>query len=116
MRAASLVLGVTLVFAGLWINQKPSARTVPVPTPPIEQTFYNPMYRGERLDLCYTLTNDCGARAAERWCRAEKNFSAEVDFEAENVGARGIKTKTIGGDEVCSRNYCGGFKSITCRK
>jgi putative transposase len=83
----------------------------------VERTFYDPMYRGERLDIRFTYANDCGLRAATRWCRVERKFREAVDFDVDsNIGARGIKTKTIGGDQICSGDWCTGYKQIVCKR
>jgi len=113
MRAASLIFGIALIGTGIWINQRSSAGSVG----PTEETFYSPMYRGERLDICFTFADDCGMRAADRWCRAEKHLGMAADFEVDsNLGARGIKTKIIGSDQICSADYCTGYKQIICKK
>jgi hypothetical protein len=110
VRVASFVFGLIFIGLGVWIYQHPNNSAVS------EKTFYNPMYRGVRLDQCYTLANDCGQKAAERWCRSEHSFTTAVSFEVDSkIGERGIKTKTIGNEEICNAPYCTGYRSITCR-
>jgi hypothetical protein len=106
-RAVLFLVGASMLGLSLWLR-----------TYKAEDTFANPMYDGFRLDTCMVFAGDCqGGHSAMRWCRKEKHYTLAVDYEVDtNVGARGIKTKTIGNDDVCDKDYCSAYRSITCRK
>lgn len=82
-----------------------------------EETFYNPIYREMRLDICIAQGGiGCGIEPANKWCRAEKGFKFSTDFNVEQVGLKGIPTKLIGDDTMCREKFCTAFTSITCLK
>lgn len=82
-----------------------------------EETFYNPIYREMRLDICIAQGGiGCGIEPANKWCRGEKGFKFSTDFNVEQVGLKGIPTKLIGDDTMCREKFCTAFTSITCLK
>lgn len=82
-----------------------------------EETFYNPLYREMRLDICIAQGGiGCGIEPANKWCRSEKGFKFSTDFNTEQVGLKGIPTKLIGDDTICREKFCTAFTAITCLK
>ena len=73
------------------------------------------MYDGMRLDVCFEWTKRCGEEPATAWCKTQ-GFSRSIDRLAENVGERGVSTKLIGTQQVCSEEFCASFAYITCEK
>ncbi|WP_437659683.1 hypothetical protein [Sorangium sp. So ce1182] len=76
------------------------------------QRFYNPEYRGYRLDACLVFEGNCGAPAALAFCQ-RKGFQGVNGFNiARNVGT----TMTIGDGKMCARSWppCDGFEFIEC--
>jgi hypothetical protein len=81
----------------------------------IADSFQSPVYRGYRLDWCLRWAEGCGQEAADAWCRL-KGYQYAVRFEIdEDIG--GITpTKIIGTGQMCTEDFCDGFKSIECYK
>jgi hypothetical protein len=76
-------------------------------------TFSNPVYRGYRLDWCRIFEKECGAPAANAFCRLN-GFSGSSAFQFEHNP--GVRTMTIGQNSICepSSHVCDTFSSITC--
>jgi hypothetical protein len=76
-------------------------------------TFANPIYNGYRLDWCRVFENDCGAPAADAFCKAQ-GFSGVSTFEPQNH--MDVPTMTVGQNSVCDPKWhgCDSFASITC--
>jgi hypothetical protein len=76
-------------------------------------TFMNPMVKDKRLDYCLHWRADCGAPAADAYCRQE-GYSRSPSFRiAENIGAQ-VPTLVLGDNRTCSDAGCDGFASINC--
>ncbi len=80
---------------------------------PVSQTFRSPMYRGYRLDWCRIFENECGAPAADAFCKLN-GFNRNGGFQFE--GHPGVRTMTIGQNSICSPtdHVCDSFSFITC--
>ena len=74
------------------------------------QTIADPKVDGVALDLCRTWGNECGAPAADAWCRAN-GFLVSAGHE---VGHDTPPTKVIGGGEICEDPSCDRIVSVTC--
>jgi hypothetical protein len=80
----------------------------------VSRTFSNPSYRGYRLDWCRVFENDCGAPAADAFCR-QLGFSGNGPFQFQpNLS---VSTMTIGQNSICDPHVhrCDSFASITCQ-
>lgn len=117
-RMASFVAGLAFVGLALYLsspNGKPPGGLDEPARPIATKTFAEPMFGGYRLDACYAGVTRCEQETATEWCKSQGYVKA-TQFEMDNVGARGIQTKQIGSQIVCSAPYCGSFKYITCEK
>jgi hypothetical protein len=87
----------------------------PITPPPTNASsiFTNPMYNGFRLDWCRIFENECGAPAANAFCRA-RGFSGVGAFKFQ--ASPGVSTMTVGQNSVCDPQWhrCDSFGSITC--
>jgi hypothetical protein len=89
-------------------NLEPEARAAAA-----SQTFAYPVYDIYRLNYCLRWGSDCGAPAADAWCRA-KGFGGAADFAVDkNIGAV-FPTIVLGEERVCAQFVCDGFAEITC--
>ena len=78
------------------------------------KTFMYPKNDGYRLDWCYNYAQGCGKKAAKAFCKT-KGFLNVVDWAIDkNIGAVST-TKTLGDKRLCDKNFCDGFKFITCK-
>lgn len=77
------------------------------------QVFNNPTYRGYRLDWCRIFENECGAPAADAFCRY-KGFARQTGFQFQRHP--GVQTMTIGQNSICDPNnhVCDSFTYIRC--
>jgi hypothetical protein len=76
--------------------------------------FRQPMFRGYRLDWCKSWGSFCGQGAADAFCKS-KGFSKAESWEIDpDIGLR-TPTYIIGSGQICSENFCDGFKYIKCR-
>jgi hypothetical protein len=77
-------------------------------------TFVNPMYNGYRLDWCRTFETDCGAPAADAFCKAQ-GFGGLITFKFQP--RPGAETMTIGQNSVCDPRWhgCNSFEFVRCR-
>jgi hypothetical protein len=76
--------------------------------------FENPSVNGLRLDVCLHWGVECGAPAANAFCRS-KGYSSARSFEiAYDIGA-GSPTLVLGDGRVCSETACDGFSVIACQ-
>ena len=80
---------------------------------PHNQVFANPVWKGHRLDVCLTWATNCGKPAADAFCR-NKGFAESIHSVADPEAGRS-KTRLIGTDQICDKNFCVGFQMITCR-
>jgi len=79
------------------------------------QTFAYPVYDLYRLNYCLNWGRDCGAPAADAWCR-KQGFGKATDFALdENIGSI-FPTIVLGETRVCAQFVCDGFAEITCAK
>lgn len=80
------------------------------------QTFNAPHIKGVRLDWCRHWGRQCGAPAAQLFCR-QKGFTKTARFLIDqNLGSRGIATLVFGDGRLCRAPNCSGFRAITCSK
>ncbi|MBF0301190.1 MAG: hypothetical protein HQK51_20950, partial [Oligoflexia bacterium] len=79
-----------------------------------DRTFSYPTYRGYRLDWCRIFENECGAPAANAFCRLN-GFSYSNGFQIQNHP--GVSTMTIGQNSICnpSAHVCDSFTFIRCK-
>jgi hypothetical protein len=108
-RAASLTIGAAFIALAIFLNPKPPG------TGPVTVTFQAPMYDGMRLDACFEWGKRCVEKPATAWCKTQ-GFSRSIEHPVENVGERGVSTKLIGTQQVCSEKFCASFEYITCEK
>jgi hypothetical protein len=80
---------------------------------PRHRIFANPVWRGERLDVCREWGTNCGKPAADAFCRT-KGFSDALHAEADPEPGY-ASTKVISSDQVCRGSFCTGFQQIICR-
>jgi len=105
-RVSLFVFGLLLLLTGVLLNEGPGV------TSRNEASFHNPIYRGERLDICRYLGVGCGQEAANAWC-VLNGFSFAKTFDVEvDIG----RTKTLGKDELCIDKKCSAFGNIVCVK
>ena len=76
--------------------------------------FVNPTYNGYRLDWCRIFENDCGAPAADAFCKSQ-GFSGVRAFEFQ--GGMDVPTMTVSQNSVCDPKWhgCDSFASISCQ-
>lgn len=82
---------------------------------PIKPKIYSlPQHNGFRLDWCLYLNDQCGAPAADAFCRS-KGYGNVVSFIREPTA---VSTRTIGSNAVCFRDErdCESFSQIICAK
>lgn len=84
-------------------------------TGPIEQdrVFANPVWKGDRLDVCLQWGTNCGKPAADAFCKT-KGFSESLDATAD-LEPGYAATRLIGTDQVCDKPFCRGFQQIICK-
>jgi hypothetical protein len=75
--------------------------------------FSAPAYKGHLLDWCLNWGSDCGAPAANAWCKSKGYDGAEAFKLWENVGK---STRVFGTGQVCDDESCDSFKMIACSK
>jgi hypothetical protein len=77
-------------------------------------TFVNPIYNGYRLDWCRTFETDCGAPAADAFCKAQ-GFAGLTAFKFQP--RPGAETMTIGQNSVCDPRWhgCDSFEFVRCK-
>ena len=124
--AAILIIGPEILTAIKPTNTPASATATaaPAPTTPLpsptatlqQETFHDPTIDGYRLDWCYSYAQLCGMRAATEWCKIRGSAGAIAFQDDPDVGKQGIQTQMIGTGEICARDGCDSFKSITCVK
>jgi hypothetical protein len=77
------------------------------------QTFAYPVHQVYRLNYCLTSKGDCGAPAAQAWCKTQGFGKASAWTIDENIGAL-FPTVVLGDDRICAQFVCDGFQEITC--
>ena len=80
---------------------------------PSHRVFANPVWRGQRLDVCREWGANCGKPAADAFCKAE-GFSDALHAEADPQPGFST-TRVISSGQVCSGSFCTGFQQIICR-
>ncbi len=85
------------------------------PVLPQTRTFLAPRIGGVRLDWCRFWARQCGAPAANAFCRARGYRRAVAYRKAVDVG-RWEPTRVIGSGRICSGSFCDGFRRITCER
>lgn len=75
-----------------------------------DQTYNQPRWFDDRLDVCLTWASNCGKPAADNFCM-RRRFTAAASF----VPEPGVeKTRVSGTNQICTGKGCTGFRSITC--
>jgi hypothetical protein len=75
--------------------------------------FTHPTLFNYLVDYCLHWGQQCGAPAADEFCR-RKGFSRHKSFEVANdVGAKS-QTLVLGDNKLCGELTCDGFASIRC--
>jgi hypothetical protein len=77
------------------------------------QTFAYPVHQVYRLNYCLTSNGDCGAPAAQAWCKIQGFVTAGAWKIDENIGAL-FPTVVLGENRICAQFVCDGFQEITC--
>lgn len=80
---------------------------------PSHRVFANPVWKGQRLDVCQQWGANCGKPAADAFCRSKgfaESFHALPDQQPGNSS-----TRVIGTDQVCTGSFCTGFQQIICK-
>ncbi len=86
------------------------------PPPGLRRTFHNPRIRGGyRLDWCRRWGQNCGRGAANEYCRRRGYAHASSFTQDPNIGLHS-PTRIITSGQICSQNFCDGFRHITCRR
>lgn len=78
-------------------------------------TYFSPTLKlqsgdGVRLDWCREWANDCGAPAADAFCKSYGKVKASRFAAQANVGL----TMVISSQQICNAPGCTGFASIEC--
>jgi PAN domain len=98
------------------VNSQVSGNKYNSGTPPTNasSTFANPMYNGYRLDWCRIFETECGAPAADAFCRVQ-GFSGVGAFKFQSKP--GVATMTVGQNSVCDPRWhgCDSFEFVRCR-
>jgi hypothetical protein len=68
--------------------------------------------RQQWLDICRELGSNCGAPAAEAFCR--QRDPAKPDVLSFTGRPNAYITATITGGQICIGDHCAGFEQITC--
>lgn len=80
---------------------------------PETEVYNKPKVGNKRMDYCLSWGVDCGAPAANEYCQ-RRGWVKSIDFVIdENIGDE-HPTKILNGGQLCSEEYCDGFKTITC--
>jgi len=82
---------------------------------PVTRTFNNPRINGVRLDWCRRWSQQCGRPAANAFCRRRGYARAVSHRQAVDIG-RWTQTRIITTGQICSANFCDGFRHITCER
>lgn len=75
--------------------------------------FEYPTINGRRLDWCRRWATDCGAGAANAFCRSEGYRRATSWEEDYDIGQR-TPTYVIETGQICDQGFCDGFRYIEC--
>lgn len=78
-----------------------------------DRVFANPVWKGNRLDVCLQWGSNCGKPAADAFCKT-KSFSESL-HAAEDAKPGYATTRLIGTDQVCDKPFCRGFQQIICK-
>jgi len=79
----------------------------------VSRTFHNPRINGVRLDWCRRWGKQCGRPAANAFCRRRGYSRSIAHRQAVNIG-RWTQTRIIATGQICARDFCDGFRRITC--
>ena len=81
----------------------------------VERRFVEVVDRdGYRVDFCLSWGAECGAPAADAFCRMRGFQSASSYDQARNIGAT-TPTRTLSDRRICNQAHCDGFSSVTCQ-
>jgi astacin len=82
---------------------------------PAQAVFVRPTINSYRLDWCRQWGTECGAPAAEAFCRAA-DYAGVTSWGIDgNIGAES-PTQVISTGQVCDRSSCDGFAFILCHR
>lgn len=79
---------------------------------PSDRIFVNPIWNGDRLDVCLTWATNCGKPVADAYCR-KKGFSNSF-YSVADAKPGYARTRLIGTNQICDQN-CVGFQMIVCQ-
>jgi hypothetical protein len=77
------------------------------------RVYANPTWKGYRLDVCLKWGTECGKPAADAFCRTER--SPDSFYFVVDADAGGSRTRVIGTDQICDKDFCRGFQMIICQ-
>ncbi|MCP4345286.1 MAG: hypothetical protein GY795_07140 [Desulfobacterales bacterium] len=80
------------------------------------KTFKYPKIKDYRLDWCLHWAKQCGKPAANAWCSKKmgKADGYAIKWEIDpDIGAS-FSTYVMGDEKICNKEFCDGFKYITC--
>lgn len=75
--------------------------------------FYNPTYKGYRLDICLTWGSNCQEPAATKFCQ-EMGYARAKSWDIAHDIGHITPTYVIGDGKICNQSFCDGFKFIEC--
>ncbi|HBR21430.1 MAG TPA: hypothetical protein DD713_02495, partial [Nitrospiraceae bacterium] len=75
--------------------------------------FYNPTYKGYRLDICLTWGSNCQEPAATRFCQ-EMGYTKAKSWDIAHDIGHITPTYVIADGKICNQSFCDGFKFIEC--
>lgn len=81
---------------------------------PEGRRFDNPLLNGRRVDWCREWATNCGAPAADLYCKKRGFYGAKSWAQAPNIGAQGQTTMCLGTGQLCQAPHCDGFSFISC--
>jgi hypothetical protein len=80
---------------------------------PSDRIFTNPVWQGQRLDVCLQWATNCGKPAADAFCRAKGFTESFASFPDAQPGY--APTRVISSGRVCSGPACTGFQQVICK-
>lgn len=110
---ASAPEGVSQPVTAVQLPSEAQAALTGSSVPSSGEAFRYPVHQDYRLNFCFSNREDCGAPAANAWCKAQ-GYSKALSWKKEaNVGAI-FPTVLIGTEDVCDKYLCDGFEEISC--
>jgi hypothetical protein len=79
------------------------------------KSFYNPVYKGYRLDWCLEWGKKCGLPPAQVWCQ-RRGYDRATNWKIKTDIGSNSPTKVMTGGRVCDQSHCDGFAWIVCER